>query len=126
MDRLRSRLLGNFVRCGDTVVVLLIGDYRVYTPFVPFGLRPSIHGRVLGSTRALLVGDFVDKSESLWDRVRRNLASYAISSLFETTLGGWRTQAYAANSVRGPVAAALEEARFCRDGNPYFREGLRR
>ncbi len=88
-------------------------NYRVYAPFVPFGLRPSIHGRVLGSTRALLVGDFADKSESLWDQVRRNLASYAISSLFETTLGGWRTQAYAADPVRGPVAAALEKARFC-------------
>lgn len=88
-------------------------NYRLYAPFVPFGLRPSIHGRILGSTRGLLVGDFADKSESLWDQVRRNIASSAVSSLFETTLGGWRNQAYAVDSVKGSVATALEKARFC-------------
>jgi hypothetical protein len=88
-------------------------NYRLFAPFVPFGLRPSIHGRILGATRGLLVGDFADKSESLWDQVRRNVASLAISSLFETTLGGWREQAYAVDPVNGSVATALEQANFC-------------
>lgn len=88
-------------------------NYRNYAAFVPFGLRPSIHGRVLGATRGLLVGDFADKSESLWDQVRRNVASLAISSLFETTLGGWREQAYAVDPIKGAVATALEQVGFC-------------
>jgi hypothetical protein len=45
--------------------------------------------------------------------VRRNVASSAISSLFEITLGGWRAQAYAIDEATGSVAKALEHARFC-------------
>jgi hypothetical protein len=83
-------------------------NYSEYARFVPFGLRPSIHGSTLGSKRGLLVGDFADKSEPLWDQVRRNLASSTISSLFEITLGGLRTQAYAEDAIKGSVAAALQ------------------
>jgi hypothetical protein len=88
-------------------------NYHVYAPFVPFGLRPSIRGRFLGSTRGLLIGDFADRSESLWDLVRRNVASSAISSLFEITLGGWREQAYGIDEAKGSVAEALERAKLC-------------
>jgi hypothetical protein len=103
-----------FVKLDGVEKVIKEDDnYHVYAPFVPFGLRPSIRGRVLGSARGLLIGDFADRSESLWDLVRRNLASSAISSLFEITLGGWRAQAYAIDEAKGSVAKALEHARFC-------------
>jgi phosphotransferase family enzyme len=103
-----------FVKLDNAEKVIKEGEnYHVYAPFVPFGLRPSISGQVLGSTRGLLIGDFADRSESLWERARRNVASTAISSLFEITLGGWRAQGYAIDEVKGSVAKALELARFC-------------
>ncbi|RWH78088.1 phosphotransferase [Mesorhizobium sp.] len=103
-----------FVKLDSTDrIVKEAENYRSFAPFVPFGLRPSVHGCFLGATRGLLVGDFADKSEPLWDQVRRNVASLAISSLFETTLGGWREQAYAIDPVKGSVAVALEQANFC-------------
>lgn len=86
-------------------------NYREYAArFIPFGLRPNVENLIIGSERSLLVGDFVDKSESLWDLVRRNVASSAITALLEETLGGWRDQAYAADPIPGSVAAAMQAA----------------
>jgi hypothetical protein len=48
-------------------------NYREYAErYIPFGLRPNIHDRILGAERSLLVGNFVDRSESLWSLARRN------------------------------------------------------
>lgn len=86
-------------------------NYREYADrFIPFGLRPNIDALVAGSEHSLLVGDFVDRSESLWDLVRRNVAGQAVSALFDETLGGWRNQAYRCDPVEGSVAQALASA----------------
>lgn len=86
-------------------------NYRDFADrFIPFGLRPNVQDIVHGSERSLLYGDFVDRSESLWDLVRRNVGVQAISSLVEQTLIGWRNQAYASDPLEGSVAAAMEKA----------------
>lgn len=86
-------------------------NYRDYAErFIPFALRPNIETMVVGSERSLLVGNFVDRSESLWDLVRRNVAGEAITALLEETLGGWRDQGYARDPQRGAVATAMRTA----------------
>lgn len=87
------------------------GNYRNYAErFIPFGLRPNIETMIVGSEHSLLVGNFVDRSESLWDLARRNVAGEAITALLEETLGGWRDQGYARDPERGAVAAAMRTA----------------
>lgn len=88
--------------------------YREYAEkFIPFGLRPNIQDVIVGGERSLLVGDFVDRSESLWDLARRNVAASAVTALIDETLGGWRDQAYATDPVEGSVARAMVEAGLC-------------
>jgi hypothetical protein len=60
--------------------------------FIPFNLRPNlIEDRcVEGANFGLLVGDFVEHSESLWEVVRRGDCKSALNSLFENTLSSWR------------------------------------
>jgi len=75
--------------------------YKLYVEhFVPFYLRPSLdYDRcVLGFETALLVGKFVEHSESLLEVARRNMAQAAIHSLFDDALRGWRLQAREASS----------------------------
>jgi Ternary complex associated domain 9 len=70
--------------------------YRQYVEhFVPFYLRPSLdYDRcVFGFENAVLVGNFVEYSESLSDVARRNIAQSPIHSLFDHALRGWRLQA---------------------------------
>lgn len=81
--------------------------------FIPFGLRPNVQKLVTGTERSLLAGNFVDRSESLWDLVRRNVAAQAISALIEETLLGWRNQAYAEAEKLGSVATAMANAGLC-------------
>jgi hypothetical protein len=89
-------------------IALEYSNYREYADrFIPFGLRPNIHDMIVGAERSLLVGNFVDRSESLWDLARRNLAAQAVTSLIEETLCGWRDQAYANDPVDGAVATAM-------------------
>ena len=89
-------------------------NYREFGDrYLPFGLRPNIHRLVRGAAFGVLVGDFVDKSESLWDRARRGAASTAIHSLFADTLAGWRDQASSAPPVTGSVALAMQLAGVC-------------
>ncbi|SEH87310.1 phosphotransferase [Tardiphaga sp. OK245] len=90
-------------------------NYREYAArFIPFGLRPNVDCVITGSERSLLVGDFVDRSESLWDLARRNVASNAITALVDETLGGWRDQAYANDPIEGSVAQAMCRAHLWR------------
>jgi hypothetical protein len=86
-------------------------NYKQYADrFIPFGLRPNIHEVVIGSERGLLVGSFVDRSESLWDLARRNVAAPALTALIEETLSGWRDQAYAEDPVEGSISEVLRLA----------------
>lgn len=65
--------------------------------FIPFQARPDLEPErcFVGSTRGILVGNFVEHSESLWDVARRGAAQPVIYSLFDEALRGWRLQAYA-------------------------------
>lgn len=74
-------------------------EQRIYTDyvehFVPFYLRPSLdyHRCVYGFEKAVLVGNFVEYSESLLQVARRNMGQGPIHSLFDQALRGWRLQA---------------------------------
>lgn len=86
-------------------------NYREYADrFIPFGLRPNIQALVPGAERSLLVGDFVERSESLWDLAQREVASQAVTALIDETLRGWRDQGYANDPMPGSVAVAMREA----------------
>ncbi|ATQ69054.1 hypothetical protein CQW49_15100 [Methylosinus trichosporium OB3b] len=86
-------------------------NYRDYAErFIPFGLRPNIQALVAGAERSLLVGDFVDRSESLWDLAQREVAAQAVTSLIDETLRGWRDQGYASDPVSGSLAIAMRDA----------------
>ncbi len=86
-------------------------NYRQFgDAFIPFGLRPNVKDVVVGTERSLLVGNFVDRSESLWDLARRNVAARAVTALVDETLGGWRDQAYAQEPIAGSVADAMARA----------------
>lgn len=69
---------------------------------VPFHLGPRLRRDRcnLGSTQGILVGDFVEGTESLVTCARAARCGHVISSLFDKTLGAWRKQ-------RGPDATKL-------------------
>lgn len=74
-----------------------VENYERYADgYVPFNHRPNLaEGRcVLGADKGLLVGSFVEQSETLLDVARRGTGDRAIYSLFEHALRGWRLQAY--------------------------------
>lgn len=90
-------------------------NYREFADrYIPFGLRPNVQDMVEGSERSLLVGDFVDRSEPLWDKILRNVAVSEISALVEETLAGWRDQAYDEEPTNGSVALAMASAGICK------------
>lgn len=66
------------------------------TSFIPFYARPNLHLQrcVMGASRGIIVGDFVERSESLLELVKRGDAQPAINSLFQDALRGWRAQPY--------------------------------
>lgn len=85
-------------------------NYALYVAgFVPFNLRPNLDERrcLVGATRGLLVGNFVERSESLWEVARRGTGQAALHSLFERALQGWSLQAYTGLPVERPVLAEL-------------------
>jgi len=81
------------------------------TLFIPFYARPNIDQSrcLLGAERGVIVGNFVEHSDSLGDLVARGSAQQAIGSLFDDALRGWRTQAYAtpAHQVTRSIAKSL-------------------
>jgi hypothetical protein len=86
--------------------------YNLYAEhFIPYHLRPFLHYDrcMIGAEVGILVGTFVEKSESLWDVARRGLAQQAIRSLFDDALWGWRSQAYRSddNVHVGAIAGLL-------------------
>jgi len=82
-----------FVKMGERGEIF--EEYRKYEDhvdaYVPFHLGPNLdYARCcLGAHDGLLVGDFVEESESLLDCARDGRGSPAIACLFERTLRGW-------------------------------------
>lgn len=68
-------------------------NYRDHVlPFVPFNLRPNIDSKrcVNGAKNGLIVGNFVENSDSLWSYIRSGNSKTAIYSAFDTALHAWR------------------------------------
>jgi uncharacterized protein associated with vWA-MoxR-VMAP ternary system len=76
----------------------IITEYDNYDSYileyVPFHLAPRLRRDRcnLGSTHGILVGDFVEGTESLIACARGGRCGHAISNLFDRTLAGWRKQ----------------------------------
>ena len=74
-----------------------LANYRECTTlFVPFNQRPNLDLArcALGAFRGIIVGNFIEESESLRELVGRGTARAAIHSLFASALRGWRSQAH--------------------------------
>lgn len=63
----------------------------VVSPYVPFHLGPRLIAERchLAAGHGVIVGDFVERSESFRDCASRGRAGPAIASLFQSTLHGW-------------------------------------
>jgi hypothetical protein len=95
---LQSGLLGPwpqpyFVKIGprDKIFQEFQNYAAVVSPYVPFHLGPRLIAERchLGANHGVIVGDFVERSESLRDCASRGRAGPAIASLFQSTLHGW-------------------------------------
>jgi hypothetical protein len=87
-----------FVKIGPRKKIADEYDKYIWhiSEYVPFYLRPRLRlDRCnLGSTQGILVGDFVEGTESLITCARAARCGHAISNLFDKTLGGWRKQRF--------------------------------
>jgi hypothetical protein len=73
-------------------------NFRTYVaPHVPFSHRPNLDGgrSLIGATRGVLVGDFVEEATSLARLCPEPGGRRAIYSLFDDALRSWRRHAYA-------------------------------
>jgi len=87
----------HFIKIGDRKKVF--AEYEVYEgyvdPYVPFHLGPHlIRDRCcLGAREGVIVGDYVEESESLRYCAYDGRSASAIACLFDRTLLGWHRQA---------------------------------
>lgn len=77
---------------------------------VPFNLRPNPDYRRCireGYTHGLIVGNFVEQSEPLWQTARRGQSGPAIFSLFDQAFKSWRLSSYC--ELKESLVFRLEE-----------------
>jgi hypothetical protein len=106
------RPLPFFAKLGSREKIdLEVKRYRDFaTHYIPFHLRPNLDDSrcLLGFNRGILVGNFVELAEPLWNAARKGRASGAIHSLIDVTLAGWRAQGFERGLVKNrAVAGAL-------------------
>jgi hypothetical protein len=83
----------HFVKIGERATILK--EYEMYEddvdPYIPFHLGPHLIRErcCLGAKEGVLVGDYVEESESLRDCASQGRAATAIACLFDRTLLGW-------------------------------------
>lgn len=83
----------HFVKIGQRPAITI--EYFNYDervdPYIPFHLSPNIQKErcCLGAKLGLLLGDYVDGSESLEACAKDSRAGHAIACLFDRTLRGW-------------------------------------
>lgn len=106
---LKSRwLLPYFIKIGKRKKIF--AEYENYVDavegYVPFHLGPHlVQDRCcLGAKDEIIVGDWVEESESLRDCARNGRAATAIACLFDRTLHGWYRNA---ETIDKSVAAVL-------------------
>lgn len=108
-----------FVKLGGREKLYVEWDnyYNHVRASVPFYLTPRFNPErcAIGAREAILIGDFVDESESLADCARTGRGVAPLAALFEKTLRNWHTQARDMSItwsgscdylLRGQVAAA--------------------
>lgn len=113
------RPLPFFVKVGPRRKIIL--EWRNYEQrvrqYVPFHLAPRLVTErcALGAHTGIIVGDFVEDSESLGQCSRSGRAMTPVGTLFDRTLRGWHFQARTENRslhtammhlVKGPVPMA--------------------
>lgn len=107
------RPLPFFVKLDEAHKILIeVTNYQLYaTHHIPWYLRPNLDpSRCLqGVDRGILVGSFVEQSESLWQAVLNGKGPRYIHALFEDTLMGWRSQAYRRQPLKCSMANSLKD-----------------
>lgn len=97
-----------FVKIGDRLKIFT--EYQMYEekvdPYIPFHLGPHlVRDRCcLGANAGVIVGDFVEESESLLACACQGRAATAIACLFDRTLLGWHRSP---RKVWSPLSAGL-------------------
>lgn len=82
-----------FIKIGNREKIFV--EYKNYEdkvdPYVPFHLGPHLIRErcCLGACEGIIVGDYIEESESLKDCARDGRAASAIACLFTRTLRGW-------------------------------------
>jgi len=108
------RPLPFFVKLDASAKILVErNNYDLFaSSHIPWYLRPNLDSRrcVIGSERGILVGSFVEHSESLWEAVLKGRGSRYIHALFEETLMGWRSQGFRSEPRIGPIADSFSGA----------------
>jgi hypothetical protein len=100
--KLAAGHLHYFVKIGERNEIF--DEYRNYEvdvhAYIPFHLGPNLERDrcCLGSDAGIIVGDFVDESESLRDCASDGRGASAIACLFTRTLQGWYREAKADDS----------------------------
>jgi hypothetical protein len=111
-----------FVKIGDRRKVFL--EFQNYEgrvdPYVPFHLGPHLVRErcCLGAGDGIIVGDFVEESESLSTCASTGRAAAAIACLFDRTLRGWHRFAANEQTVIGHLPATIRKERV--DGGARF------
>lgn len=107
------RPLPFFVKLDEAHKILSeVTNYQLYaTHHIPWYLRPNLDpSRCLqGVVHGILVGSFVEQSESLWQAVLNGKGPRYIHALFEDTLMGWRSQAYRRQPMKCRLANSLND-----------------
>lgn len=112
-----------FVKIGDRFKIYQ--EYKIYEervdPYIPFHLGPHLIRErcCLGASKGVIVGDFVEESESLRDCACEGRAAAAIACLFDRTLLGWhrspnRIQTSMAAGFAGFFPRKIDPTRFAR------------
>jgi hypothetical protein len=116
-----------FVKLDEpTKISQELGNYEAYaTQHIPWYLRPNVDPRrcFVGVNRGILVGSFVDRSESLWSVALKGDGARYIHSLFENTLMGWRGHADRLEMKRGTLATRLDGIFSYENVLPRYMEG---
>jgi hypothetical protein len=104
-----------FVKIGPRQKIY--NEYKNYLacvhPYIPFHLGPRLvlQRCGLGAHTGVIVGDYVDESESLNSCAIENRAAAAISCLFDRTLHGWY-RAATPTPARLMLPKSISDARF--------------
>jgi hypothetical protein len=105
------RPLPFFVKIDEASKILTeVNNYQLFaTNHIPWYLRPNLDSSrcLYGLTHGILVGSFVEQSESLWQAVLNGKGPRYIHALFEDTLMGWRSQAYRHPPLKGSLINSL-------------------